>query len=51
MVQVNLFPTYCTSPYIKVTPTSSGHNVWPSSWSNIPVEDDCMLQLKHDYYI
>jgi hypothetical protein len=47
MVQVNLFPTYCTSPYMKVTPTCSDRSVLLPSWSNVPLEDDHMLQLKH----
>jgi len=47
VVQVNLFPTYCISLYITVTPTCSGHNVWPSSWSNVPPEDGRMLQPEH----
>jgi len=31
--QVNLLPTYCTSPYIKVTPICCGHDTRPSSGS------------------
>ena len=29
--EVNLFPIYCTSSYVKVTATYLGRNMWPSS--------------------